>query len=182
MSINKDDALPRSRDEGTERGEMQQSDRDEGQELREMQQSYRNNAPSLKSNADESKLDKVSIQNDIDEKDASFIEPADLHLAEPTLVPIQPGPYEGELALKKLDSAIPEKKNVSPDPFAHLPEHEASILRKQLDVPEVKVGYTTLFRYATTLDWVIFVIAVLASIIAGAAMPLMTVSMVDILL
>ena len=61
MSINKDDALPRSRDEGTERGEMQQSDRDEGQELREMQQSYRNNAPSLKSNADESKLDKVSL-------------------------------------------------------------------------------------------------------------------------
>ena len=166
MSLNKDDALPKIRDEGQERGEMQRNDRD--------------SPPSIKSNADESKLDKASLQNDIDEKEASFIEPSDLHPAEPSLAPIQPGPLEGGLALKRLDSAVPEKNDVSQDPFAHLPEHEAAILRKQLDIPEVKVGYTTLFRYASALDWVIFVIAVLASVIAGAAMPLMTVSTIDI--
>jgi ATP-binding cassette, subfamily B (MDR/TAP), member 1 len=167
------------------KGEAPQSDRDEPPTTGEVQPSDIDNPPSPRSNADESKLEKASSQNDIDEKETSSVEPSDVHREnfEPAQIPPDPilaGPAETELALKKLDSAVPEKKDGPQDPFAHLPEHEAAILRKQVDVPEVKVGYSTLFRYATTWDWVIFVIAVLASIIAGAAMPLMTVSSADI--
>jgi len=97
--------------------------------------------------------------------------------AEPELQQLQPGPEEAILALKKLDSVVPDKDGKEPqqDPFAHLPKHEASILRNQVETPDVKVGYTTLFRYATSREWVVLGVSVFCAIVAGAAMPLMTV-------
>ena len=56
-------------------------------------------------------------------------------------IPIQDGSE-----LQKLDSKIQEKDKDSRDPFEHLPQHEADILRRQLDVPSVKVTFFTLFR------------------------------------
>jgi hypothetical protein len=101
--------------------------------------------------------------------------------AEPALQDLQPGPEAATLALKKLDSKVPGKEGDGPpqDPFAHLPEHEAAILRKQVDIPDVKVGYTTLFRYAEKKEWLVLGVSVLCAIIAGAGMPLMTVRFVD---
>lgn len=55
-------------------------------------------------------------------------------------------PIQDELGLRKLDSRIQEKKKEDVDPFKHLPEHEANILRRQLDIPPVKVTFFTLYR------------------------------------
>jgi hypothetical protein len=89
---------------------------------------------------------------------------------------VQPGPQDAALALQKLDSRIVEKESTQNDPFAHLPEHEAEILRNQVFTPDVNVGYKTLFRYATGLDWTVFAVSVFCSVASGASMPLMTVS------
>lgn len=77
--------------------------------------------------------------------------------------------------LEKLDSRIEKKEDKDEDPFKHLPEHEAAILRKQLDVPPVKPTYFALYRYATRWDFVIIFVSAVCAIIAGAATPLMTV-------
>lgn len=61
------------------------------------------------------------------------------------------------------------------DPFNHLPEREKEILKRQLDLPAVKVNYMTLYRYATRNDKIILAIAGLAAIISGALLPLMTI-------
>jgi len=68
-----------------------------------------------------------------------------------------------------------EKKQNDDDPFKHLPEHEKAILKRQLDLPAVKVNYMTLYRYATRNDKIILVMAGLGAIIGGALLPLMTV-------
>ncbi|KAM5442226.1 multidrug-resistance transporter mdr2 [Microsporum ferrugineum] len=59
--------------------------------------------------------------------------------------------------------------------LAHLPEHEQRVLKDQLFIPEVKATYGTLFRYATRNDMILLCIVSLASIAAGAALPLFTV-------
>lgn len=92
------------------------------------------------------------------------------------LASIQPGPLEAQLELKKLDSKVVESEDKSTDPFAHLPDDEAAILRRQVETPDVEVGYFSLFRYASRADWLIFSLAFFAAVVAGAAMPLMTVS------
>lgn len=53
-------------------------------------------------------------------------------------------------AMKK-DATVemPEKDN---DPLAHLPQHEQVILRRQLEVPPVKISYGTLFKFSTKWD------------------------------
>lgn len=132
--------------------------------------------PSPKSNAGESRI--VDHTSSHDSEKVRDTEPA-----VPVLDPIQPGYHDAEMVLKKLDSKIIAKKDasatVAPDPFAHLPEHEASILRKQVDTPDVKVGYFTLFRYANAFDWSVFAVSMFCAIVAGAAMPLMTVSVLQ---
>lgn len=79
--------------------------------------------------------------------------------------------------LKKLDSKIVKIRDAleGDAAFAHLPEHERAILKRQLDTPDVKVSFITLFRYASMWDLIIFYVAALCSIAAGAALPLMTV-------
>jgi ATP-binding cassette subfamily B (MDR/TAP) protein 1 len=61
------------------------------------------------------------------------------------------------------------------DPLAHLPDHEAEILRRQIVVPPVEVGYKTLFRYSTRNDKLFMALGAVCAIIGGAVNPLMTV-------
>ena len=61
------------------------------------------------------------------------------------------------------------------DPFGHLPEDEAAILRRQVAVPEAKYSFFHLYRYATKLDMLIIFVAGICSIASGAAMPAMTI-------
>ena len=72
-------------------------------------------------------------------------------------------------------SVAGNKGQAPPDPLAHLPANEQTVLRKQLDVHPVKVTPVTLFRYATKNDLLIMVGSAICAIAAGAAMPLMTI-------
>lgn len=60
--------------------------------------------------------------------------------------------------------------------FAHLSQHEKDVLKKQLDAPEVKIGFFGLYRYADKMDILIIAISAICAIAAGAALPLFTVS------
>jgi hypothetical protein len=75
--------------------------------------------------------------------------------------------------------AIDEKHGVQGEEvkptMAGLNEQEREIIERQIEAPKLTVGYFALFRYATRNEFIIMVIAVIASIAAGAVMPLMTV-------
>ncbi|KAI7472082.1 multidrug resistance protein [Hortaea werneckii] len=91
----------------------------------------------------------------------------------PLQLPEEPAP---PLDLSDPKAPKPEKeKDEEKDPLAHLPEHEAAIIRRQLDIPVVKPGYKDLYRYATRNDLLIMVVSGICAIAAGAAMPLMTI-------
>jgi ATP-binding cassette subfamily B (MDR/TAP) protein 1 len=79
--------------------------------------------------------------------------------------------------LKKYDSKIAEaRKELEGDEiFAHLPEHEQLILKRQIHVPLASVTFKQLYRYATRWDMVLVTIASICAIGGGAVMPLMTV-------
>ncbi len=66
-------------------------------------------------------------------------------------------------------------ENLEEEVFAHLLEHEAAILKRQLDIPPVNIGYTSLYRYATRNDIFIMIVSGTCAIAAGVALPLMTV-------
>lgn len=76
-------------------------------------------------------------------------------------------------------AAFDEKHGVPSEearpPMAGLNEQEKEIINRQLDAPKLTVGYFALFRYAHAHEIIIMVIALIASIAAGATMPLMTV-------
>lgn len=80
--------------------------------------------------------------------------------------------------LKEIDSHIVKVPEVEEgeEAYAHLPPHEKEIVKRQLDIPEVKVTFRTLYRYATRNDLIIIVISSICAIAGGAVMPLMTVS------
>jgi ATP-binding cassette subfamily B (MDR/TAP) protein 1 len=80
-----------------------------------------------------------------------------------------------DLSLQKLDSKVIKVDAEKDDPFRHLPQAEADILKRQLFIPEVTVSYATLYRYATTNDKIIIVISIICSTAGGAALPLMTI-------
>jgi len=78
--------------------------------------------------------------------------------------------------LEKPDSKVVLPKTpTDDDPYKHLPEREAEILRNQVVTPDVKVGIATLYRYASRNDLIIIAVSALAAIASGAALPLMTV-------
>ncbi|CAK7265523.1 hypothetical protein SEPCBS57363_001627 [Sporothrix epigloea] len=81
------------------------------------------------------------------------------------------------LDLEKADSRVDSGPNlaVKQNPYAHLPEDEAAVLRIQVDTATVKVGFTTLYRYSTRWDIYILIISAICAIASGAALPLMTV-------
>lgn len=57
-----------------------------------------------------------------------------------------------------------------------LSEHDKQIIDRQTDAPALNVGYFALFRYANKKHTFIMIVSLIASIAAGAVMPLMTVS------
>ncbi len=79
--------------------------------------------------------------------------------------------------MKKADSRVlaPPKEGKEEDHYEHLPADEAEVLKRQVLVPTVKVGFFTLFRYSTRMDLVIMAVSAICAIAAGAALPLMTV-------
>ena len=81
--------------------------------------------------------------------------------------------------LEKFDSHIikvPEAKKDDDEAYAHLPDHEKEIVKRQLDIPTVTVTFKTLYRYATRNDILIILLSCICAIAGGAVMPLMTVS------
>lgn len=64
--------------------------------------------------------------------------------------------------------------------MAGLSEGEREIINRQLEAPELTIGYFALFRYANMNEAIIMVIALAASIAAGATMPLMTVRLLKL--
>lgn len=79
-------------------------------------------------------------------------------------------------ALEKPDSKVLQPGDLkSDDPYAHLPEEEASILKRQVLTPDVKAGVATLYRYSSRNDLLIMAVSALGAIAGGAALPLMTV-------
>ncbi|CAN9162724.1 unnamed protein product [Alternaria alternata] len=78
-----------------------------------------------------------------------------------------------------ISAAIDEKHELHAEkearpPTAGLSDQEKDIIDKQLTAPNLTVGYFSLFRYATAKDKLVMVVALIASIAAGAVMPLMT--------
>ncbi|KAK9458191.1 P-loop containing nucleoside triphosphate hydrolase protein [Dipodascopsis uninucleata] len=61
------------------------------------------------------------------------------------------------------------------DEFASLPKEEAQLLRAQVQVPESRSNYFTLYRYATSYDRFILMIGVLAAILEGCMRPIMAI-------
>ena len=80
--------------------------------------------------------------------------------------------------LEKLDSHIVKVSEMKrgEEAYAHLPESEKEIVKRQLDIPTVTVTFKTLYRYATTNDLLIIVVSCICAISGGSVMPLMTVS------
>ena len=78
--------------------------------------------------------------------------------------------------LEKADSKVVQPSDpANDDPYAHLSEQEASILKRQVLTPEMKAGVATLYRYSSRNDLLIMAISAVCSIAGGAALPLMTV-------
>lgn len=79
--------------------------------------------------------------------------------------------------LRKIDSNVIKIKDErsADELLEHLPEHEREIIKRQIDIPTVLVTFKTLYRYATKWDMIIIAVSSLSAIIAGAAMPMMTV-------
>jgi ATP-binding cassette subfamily B (MDR/TAP) protein 1 len=63
------------------------------------------------------------------------------------------------------------------DPFAHLPENQADILRRQAHVPNdsKKGGVAALYRYTSRIDLLIMIVCGICSAASGAALPSMTI-------
>ncbi|OJD24290.1 hypothetical protein ACJ73_04352 [Blastomyces percursus] len=84
---------------------------------------------------------------------------------------------EDHTNFKKLDSKVvapPQEGDINAA-LAHLPENERAILKEQLDIPDVKVNYLTLFRYATKMDIIVLLIASFGATAGGAVLPLFTI-------
>ncbi|KAL2038536.1 hypothetical protein N7G274_008875 [Stereocaulon virgatum] len=79
--------------------------------------------------------------------------------------------------LEKLDSRIVKVPDVKEgeEAYAHLPEDEKAIVKRQLEIPTVTVTFKTLYRYATRNDLIIIAVSCICAIAGGAVMPLMTV-------
>ncbi|KAJ5919905.1 Leptomycin B resistance protein [Penicillium verhagenii] len=93
-----------------------------------------------------------------------------------------PDQTNNDLFTKEEKPVKPDSKHVvienaldADDPFKHIPEAEAEILRRQIAVPPVQVSIRTLYRYATNFDLMIITISIICAIISGASQPLMTV-------
>lgn len=75
----------------------------------------------------------------------------------------------------KLDSTVVRVQADIDEALERLPPHEREIIKRQLDVPPVKVTYFTLFRFASKFDLLLFFISAIAAIGGGIVLPLMTI-------
>ncbi|KAJ3497303.1 hypothetical protein NLG97_g2010 [Lecanicillium saksenae] len=87
------------------------------------------------------------------------------------------GSYSEPRSLEKADTklATPPETTDAHDLYAHLTEHEAEILRSQVDVPTLSKGVNVLWRYSSKTDVVIIITSLICAAAAGATLPLMTV-------
>ncbi|RFU77428.1 abc multidrug transporter mdr1 [Trichoderma arundinaceum] len=67
-----------------------------------------------------------------------------------------------------------EVKEDPEEPYRHLPDNEAEILKRQALTPDLKQGMGALYRYTTGMDIFVMIVASICSIANGAALPLMT--------
>jgi ATP-binding cassette, subfamily B (MDR/TAP), member 1 len=61
------------------------------------------------------------------------------------------------------------------DPLCHFDDREREVIKSQLRMPVVNVGYRTLYRYATGTDILVLSLCSICATVAGAVLPLMTV-------
>lgn len=82
------------------------------------------------------------------------------------------GTPPGEGLNEKLDAQSEEGAKTL---ISGLSDHDKQIIDTQIDAPKINVGYLALFRYANKKHTLIMFVSLIASIAAGAVMPLMTV-------
>ncbi|KAI1501011.1 multidrug resistance protein [Biscogniauxia marginata] len=86
------------------------------------------------------------------------------------------GLRDSDANVTRLDSKVIKAAQASDnDPYRHLPENEATILRRQVFTPEVKAGVAAIYRYSSRNDLLIMFVSAICAIAGGAALPLMTV-------
>ncbi|KAJ4299267.1 hypothetical protein N0V90_004511 [Kalmusia sp. IMI 367209] len=81
-----------------------------------------------------------------------------------------PAPVEDALVLDEKVVDVESQSSAA----AGLTEDEKRIVERQVDAPNETVGYFSLFRYANKKEVVIMLVSFLASVAAGACLPLMT--------
>lgn len=88
-------------------------------------------------------------------------------------------PAPAPIPLEENPTVVDEKTfddaDASSSSAAGLTEDEKNIIKQQLDAPNEKFGYFSLFRYANKKETLIMIVSLIASIAAGACLPLMTV-------
>lgn len=96
--------------------------------------------------------------------------------------PITPAPgtntsqkNSSDTSLEKVDTQVKVSDDEEVDELAHLPAHEREILHRQLHVPDVKLNFFSLYRYATTNDKLFIALGAFTAIVGGALMPMMTI-------
>lgn len=52
---------------------------------------------------------------------------------------------------------------------------ESQVLQRQVDTPEVQVGFFSLYRYASNYDLVVLAVSSICAMVGGAVLPLVTV-------
>lgn len=80
--------------------------------------------------------------------------------------------------LEKADTRLSQAQDKPADEadlYAHLPAHEADVLRRQVATPDVTAGVLTLYRYSSRNDLLVIFVSAITAIASGAALPLMTV-------
>ncbi|KAL7816316.1 P-loop containing nucleoside triphosphate hydrolase protein [Trichoderma aethiopicum] len=86
---------------------------------------------------------------------------------------------ETQVDLKKIDSKLPGAPAAKADDidelYAHLPAHQAEILKRQVYTPEIKAGIKAVYRYASRTDLAIIFVSAICAIASGAAIPMMTI-------
>lgn len=83
---------------------------------------------------------------------------------------------EVEMSINVTNVGINDDNGQDAD-FAHLTEREKSILKRQIDVLDTKVGLTTMFGFATRNDLIVIYISGICAMIGGGILPIMSVSL-----
>lgn len=77
--------------------------------------------------------------------------------------------------LLKADSKVIVTGEKDGDPYQGLPPDQVAILKRQVETPDTKAGFLTLYRYASRMDIIIIAIGSVCAIAAGVILPVMTI-------